>query len=79
MLTTTDNPYDPFTNYAEWLAYDEGRGYYTNNYLARVAFTSNELSEVDQNLAIQDAIDEIIERNLLGLYIKTYQDESKTN
>ncbi len=28
-LTTVDNPYDPFTQWDEWYAYDEGKGYAT--------------------------------------------------
>ena len=30
MLTTVDNPYDPYTQYDEWLSYDEQAGYNTN-------------------------------------------------
>lgn len=60
MLTTIDNPYDPFTNYDEWLAYDESHGHYSNSMLARVAIHSDELSEADQEQAIENAIDEII-------------------
>ena len=40
MITTIDNPFNPFTQYDEWLAFDEQMGYYTNNYLARIANTS---------------------------------------
>lgn len=72
MLTTTDNPFDPFTQYTEWLAWDQASGYYTNSFLARVVRSSDELSEADQALAISDAIDEIVEENILGLYKKVY-------
>jgi len=68
MLTTIDNPFDPFTQFDEWLAFDEDNGYYTCAYLARVTITSDELSEADEELAIEDAIDEIIKYNVLGLY-----------
>ena len=70
MLTTVDNPYNPFTNFDEWRAFDEAKGYNTCEYLARIAKTSDELSETDQNLAIQSAIDEIIRINVLGIYKK---------
>lgn len=75
MITTIDNPYNPFTHYDEWLVWDEAAGYYTNSYLARVANYSNELSEADQDLAIDDAIDEIVQENILGVYRRVYADK----
>lgn len=70
MLTTVDNPFDPFENFKEWFAYDVAAGYNTSSLLARLTFTSNELSEVDQNIANELAIDEIVEENTSGLYRK---------
>jgi hypothetical protein len=70
MLTTVDNPFDPFENFKEWFAYDVAAGYNTSSLLARLTFTSNELSEVDQNIANELAIDEIVEENISGLYRK---------
>lgn len=70
MLTTIDNPFDPFTQYEDWNTYDEEKGYYTNNYLARIVKTSIEFNEQEQLSAINEAIDEIIKLNVLGLYRK---------
>jgi hypothetical protein len=70
MLTTTDNPWSPFTHWDEWFAWDVTAGYHTPSYLARVVVTSDELSESDQNLAIEQAIDEIVEDNITGVYKK---------
>jgi hypothetical protein len=70
MLTTVDNPFDPLTQWDEWLSYDEAAGYYTNNYLARIARLSPDLSDADERLAIEQAIDEIVEENVNGLYRK---------
>ena len=69
-LTTTDNPYNPITQFDEWRAFDEQQGYYSCEYLARVAKTSDDLSPLDQAIAIEEAIDEIVELNLLGKYKK---------
>ena len=74
MLTTIDNPYNPFTHYNEWNVYDETHGYYTNALLARIVISSEELSEADQLLAIEYAIDEIIKENVSGMHRKFYQD-----
>ena len=70
MITTTDNPYNPLTQFAEWYAFDVAAGYHTCAYLARVTASSDELSEADQEDAIDRAIDEIVELNVLGIYKK---------
>lgn len=70
MITTIDNPHDPFTDYKKWYEFDEAAGYHTCSYLARIAKTSDNLSEVDNDLANEQAIDEIIKENILGIYKK---------
>jgi hypothetical protein len=69
MLTTTDNPFSPITQYDEWLVWDMAR-YNTNALLARVTVTSPDLSDADQEQAIQEAIDEIVKENVSGVHIK---------
>ncbi len=70
MLTTTDNPFDPFTQYDEWNAYDVAAGHHTSSLLARIVKSSHELSEADQSLAIELAIDEIVRENVSGVHRK---------
>jgi len=70
MLTTVDNPYDPFTQFDEWLSFDTAAGYHTPSLLARVVKSSDDLSEADQRVAIVDAINEIVNENVLGIYKK---------
>lgn len=70
MLTTIDNPFNPFTQFDDWYAFDEGNGYHTCAYLARITKPSHELSEVDQQIDIELAIDEIVSLNVLGIYKK---------
>jgi hypothetical protein len=73
MLTTVDNPFDPFTQFDEWNRFDEDRGYYTTALLARIVLTSDELSQADQDVAIELGIEEIVQENVLGLYKKVSQ------
>lgn len=75
MLTTVDNPFDPFTQWDEWYAWDLHAGYHTPGLLDRVARTSDELSEADQFLAVQQAIDEIVRENVLGVHRKVQRNE----
>jgi len=78
MLTTIDNPFDPFTQFDEWFAFDEAKGYHTCSYLARITRTSDELSEADESLAIETAIDEIVKLNVLGIYKKISKEINET-
>lgn len=70
MLTTIDNPYNPFEEFDKWRAYDLSKGYFTCEYLARIAVVSDSLSDDDIQSSIETAIDEIVELNLLGIYKK---------
>lgn len=70
MLTTIDNPYDPFMQFDEWNAFDMQMGYNSLAYLDRIAKTSPELSPNDYMREINRAIDEIIRFNLNGMYKK---------
>lgn len=73
-LTTIDNPHDPFDDYAAWFAYDTASGYHTTAFLARIVQDSDQLSEADQELANEEAIDEIVKENVLGIYKKVTRD-----
>lgn len=70
MLTTTDNPWSPFTNYDEWYAWDHAAGYDTPGLLARICKVSNDLSDADYELAISQAIDEIVSVNASGVHTR---------
>lgn len=78
MLTTVDNPFNPFTQFEEWYAWDARAGYHTLAYLARIVRTSSDLSDEDQALAEELAIDEIVKENILGVYRKVEQPTVKT-
>jgi hypothetical protein len=78
MLTTVDNPFDPFTRFDEWLEYDIMMGYNTSAFLDRVSKVSSDLSEPDQALAIQVAIDEIVQENVSGMWRKVSKDSVHT-
>lgn len=69
-LTTADNPYDPLDQFVDWWNYDTTMGYHTAAYVARIARTSEELSDQDNQIELLKAIDEIIELNPLIPYVK---------
>lgn len=75
MLTTIDNPFNPFKQFDEWMSYDTIKGYNSCAYLARIVRSSQELSPNDQSFLIDQAIDEIIHYNINGMYKKVVSDE----
>lgn len=71
-ITTIDNPFDPFTQFDQWLTYDLEKGYNSCAYLARIARTSEQFSDEENEIEIERAIDEIILYDPLNIYRKVY-------
>ena len=70
MLTTIDNPYNPFDDFTSWFMYDVEKGYNSCSYVARIAKTSEQFTEKENNEEIERAIDEIIEHDFMNIYVK---------
>jgi hypothetical protein len=69
MLTTVDNPWNPFTNYQEWYEFDHAQGYDTPGLLARIANISLDVSDADFELSIEQTMNEIVNLNVTGMHI----------
>lgn len=69
-LTTVDNPYDPFNQFDQWYNFDTDRGYNSCSYLDRIARTSDQLSDEENEQEIERAIDEIIKYDFMNIYKK---------
>jgi len=74
MLTTFDNPYDPFEEFAQWLLFDNEKGYGTCDYLGRIARTSDQLSQEENDEEVERAIDEIIQLDFRNIYKKVMRE-----
>lgn len=75
MLSLASNPYNPFTQYNEWKRFDSSEGYDTAGFLARLVQSSEVLSEPDQELAVEQAVDSVLlNQPLRGMYKKIYED-----
>lgn len=70
MLTTFDNPYDPFEDFTHWFMYDTQNGYDSCSRLARIAKLSDDFSQKEYFEEIERAIDEIIFYDPLNVYKK---------
>lgn len=79
MLTTVDNPYDPFEQFDDWYRFDNDNGYCSCAYLARIAKVSDALNEVEYQEEIERAIDEIIANDIFNVYKKFKVEEEETD
>ena len=70
MLTTKDNPYDPSTDFIPWYMFDMEKGYDSCGAIARLAQTSDQLTDVENAREIERAIDRIIELDFRDIYKK---------
>ena len=78
-LTTIDNPFNPLTQFDSWFQFDIEKGYYTCDYLGRIAKTSNLLTDYENSLEIERAIDEIIKYDFRKIYKKVSMEEQELN
>lgn len=69
-LTTHDNPYDPFDQFDQWYNFDQDKGYCSCSYLARIARTSDQMTDEENDQEIERAIDEIIKYDYKNIYEK---------
>lgn len=72
MLTTNDNPYNPFDQFEQWLLYDKEMGYNTCERLMRVAAPKlfDGMSQKEEDAAIDQAMDDLIEVDVLNVFVK---------
>lgn len=78
MLTTFDNPFDPFDEFVPWFLFDVEKGYYTCSRLARIARRSEDFSTIEDKKETERAIDEIILNDFLNIYKKVVRETEKT-
>ena len=54
MLTTIDNPFDPFEQFDSWFLFDVEKGYNTCSRLDRIAKTSDSMSEKEKEEELRE-------------------------
>lgn len=75
MVTTKDNPFDPFEEYDEWNRFDQDHGYNTQSYLARLVVLPEEPAPNEINDAINNAVDKIILNDVLDIYVRVSREK----
>jgi hypothetical protein len=69
LLSTSDNPYNPHTEWDDWYMWDLPR-YSSLALLGRVIVTSDELPVALQHEAYEEAVNIIVTENVSGVHIK---------
>lgn len=74
-ITTIDNPFDPFSQFDSWYAFDVEKGYYTCSRIARLANFTDEMTDIERDNENEKAIDKLIKIDVLDIYKKVVREE----
>ena len=79
VLTSFDNPYDPFDEFSQWLSWDTQARHGSLEILDRLSVASSTLSDAIQNDDVEDAIDYMVANDIFPTkYIKVVRENGKT-
>jgi hypothetical protein len=67
-ITTKDNPYDPFTQWEAWFAFDMQKKYNSCGLLARIANIDDSMTEEEKQEEFRRAITQILKYDALDQY-----------
>lgn len=76
MLTTIDNPFNPFTDFDRWYGFDITQGHHTSEYIARLMVDSSLLTEEENFEEYNSVINSILENDVLGQYIRVSKENA---
>ena len=77
MITTIDNPYDPFEQFDLWFMFDIEKGYYTYSKIARLSNVTFDMAPFEFDRETDRAIDKLIEIDFANIYRKVYKKQGK--
>lgn len=70
IVTTLDNPWNPFTQWDEWLAFDQACGYDTNGTVARFVYSGNNLTEGQNTDLYEEGVQRLMDVDPFCRWIK---------
>ena len=75
MLTTFDNPFNPFVDFSSWYMYDCEKNYNTSSRLARIANIDSEMTEQEKEDEMERAMDLIVKYDFEDTYVKGTEEQ----
>lgn len=76
LITTIDNPYNPYTQYEDWGRFDEDMGYHTWQRIDKLMPTNYlRMSLTERDFHVEEAMNKLI-KALPNIYTKVYKDKA---
>lgn len=75
MLTTFDNPFNPFVDFSSWYMYDCEKNYNTSSRLARIANIDSEMTEQEKEDEMERAMNLIVKYDFEDRYVKGTEEQ----
>lgn len=75
MLTTFDNPFNPFVDFSSWYMFDCEMKHNTCGRLARLADFDSEMTEAEVNEEKERVMDFIVKYDLEGIFFKGTEEQ----
>lgn len=75
MLSTIDNPFNPFDDFTSWFLYDVEKGHNSSSLLDRIVNVEDNMTEEEIKIETERAIDQIIFHDPEHKYIKVFMNE----
>lgn len=77
MLSTLDNPFNPFDDFTSWYMYDCEKGHNTASRIARIADLNSEMTQKEQDEAMRQAIEFIMKHDLEKKFTVIYNTDQE--
>lgn len=75
MLTTLDNPFNPFVDFSSWYMFDCEKNHNTSSRLARIANLDSEMTQQERDKEMDRAMNLIVKYDFEDLYIKGTEEQ----
>lgn len=70
MITTNDNPFNPFDDFNSWLMFDMHQGYDSWGRVMRLADIKPDMTQEEENIEVERAIDELVKIDITDTFRK---------
>lgn len=67
-ITTIDNPFNPFEDFASWYDFDMEKGYCSCERVARLANITDDMTDIEEEAEIERASKRLVEIDPLDIY-----------
>ena len=77
MITTFDNPYNPFDEFNLWLMFDKEKGYNSCERMMRLANITEDMTQIEIDAECDRAMDRLIELDFTNTFTRFFRDSDE--